>query len=165
MGVRSDGVGTSPLSGALNPFGALSEPYARIAQASVNRTYGDFVNLVARGRNLAPERVVEIAEGRVWLGMRARELGLVDKLGTLDDAIAHAARLAGLEEFAVKEFAPPVDPRYEILHQFLESRLGSDLVPTSILSMSRVEAEMKRWLPLLEHPRQIHALCQVCLDL
>ncbi len=165
VGVRSDGVGTSPLSGALNPYGALSEPYARIAQASVNRTYGDFVNLVARGRNLAPERVAEIAEGRVWLGTRAKDLGLVDELGTLDDAIAHAARLAGLEDFAVREFTPPIDPRYEILNLFLESRLVSNVVPERTGLIFRAEAEMRRWLPILDRPAQIQALCQVCFDL
>lgn len=165
VGVRSDGVGTSPLSGLLNPYGALSEPYARIAQASVNRTYTDFVNLVSRGRDLAPEKVAEIAEGRVWLGSRAKDLGLVDQIGTLDDAIAHAATLAGLEEFEVKEFAPPVDTRYEILHQLMESRVVSDLMPIRGDMILRIEARMKRWLPLLENPRQIYAICPVCLDI
>ena len=165
VGVRSDGVGTSPLSGLMNPYGAVSAPYARIAQASVNRTYTDFVNLVARGRDLAPEKVAEIAEGRVWLGSRAKELGLVDQLGTLEDAIAHAAKLASLDTFEVREFAPPVDTRYEILHQFMESRLVRDLLPIRSDVMVRIEAQMKRWLPLLENRRQIYAICQVCLDL
>jgi protease IV len=165
VGVRSDGVGTSPLSGLMNPYGALSEPYARIAQASVNRTYIDFVNLVSRGRDLAPEKVAEIAEGRVWLGSRAKDLGLVDQLGTLDDAIAHAAKLATLEEFEVREFAPPVDARYQIIHQFMASRVVSDLIPTRSDMMLRVQAQMQRWLPLLENRRQIYAVCQVCLDL
>jgi len=164
VGVRSDGVGTSPLSGLMNPYGALSEPYARIAQASVNRTYTDFVNLVSRGRDLAPEKVAEIAEGRVWLGSRAKELGLVDQLGTLDDAIAHAAKLANLEAFEVREFVPPIDARYEILQQFMESRLMTDLLPIRSDRMLQVPAQIQRWLTLLENRRHIYAVCEVCLD-
>ena len=164
VGVRSDGVGTSPLSGLMNPYGALNETYARIAQASVNRTYTDFVNLVSRGRDLAPEKVAAIAEGRVWLGSRAKELGLVDQLGTLDDAIAHAAKLASLEAFEVREFVPPIDARYEILQQFMESRLMTDLLPISSDTTLQVHAQIQRWLALLETRRQIYAVCQVCLD-
>jgi len=165
VGVRSDGVGTTPLSDLLNPFGALGDPYARIAQASVNRTYIDFVNLVARGRNLPVAKVGEIAEGRVWLGSRAKQLGLVDQLGDLDDAVAHAAELAGVEHAGVREFAPPVDPRYLLLHELLQSRVLGWLVPVRSEFLHGIDRQITRYASLLADPRNVHAVCGVCTTL
>lgn len=119
IGVHSDGTGSGPLSDVLNPYGPLPETYARIAQASVERTYKDFLNLVVRGRSLDLAEVQKIAEGRVWIGSKAKALGLVNEIGDLDAAIAHAAGLAGVDAPEVQEFHPSVDLRDELLHELL----------------------------------------------
>ena len=69
----------------------------------VDKVYGRFTSLVAEGRNLPLERVLEIAEGRVWAGTTAGRIGLADTCGGLKTAIAVAAEKAGLEEFRVVE--------------------------------------------------------------
>ena len=101
IGVGADGIATTPLSGQPDLLGGVNEAFDGIAQASVEQIYGRFTGLVARSRKLPIARVREIAEGRVWAGGTARQLGLVDAFGGLDEAIAAAARLARLDPEAV----------------------------------------------------------------
>lgn len=96
-GVFNDGTGTTRLAGVGDPTRSLPEDFSRAMQLGVERGYHRFVDIVARGRNMDPARVEQIAEGRVWDGATALELGLVDQLGTLEDAVTAAAELAGLE--------------------------------------------------------------------
>ncbi|MBW4505447.1 MAG: signal peptide peptidase SppA [Scytonematopsis contorta HA4267-MV1] len=75
-----------------------------IIQRSVNRIYDTFLSKVAQGRKLSPQKVAEIAQGRVWSGTAAKEIGLVDEIGGLDAAIEHAAKLAKLgKDWEIKE--------------------------------------------------------------
>lgn len=97
VGVTADGIATTPLSGQPDIFGGTSPQFDALAQASVEDIYARFTGLVAASRKLPIERVREIAEGRVWAGATARQLGLVDKFGGLEDAIAEAAKLAKLD--------------------------------------------------------------------
>lgn len=105
-------VGTGGWStGPVAEFGSMLSPRDKaehaLYQAGVERVYANFRSIVARGRNLSPEAVEAAAGGRVWLGEDAKHLGLVDELGTLDDAVRIAAERAGLgEEFAVHLFDP-----------------------------------------------------------
>jgi protease-4 len=94
IGVTTDGVKTTPLSGQPDLFGGTSPEFDKLAQTGVEDIYGRFVALVAASRRLDPARVNEIGQGRVWDGGSARQLGLVDAFGGLDDAIAEAARRA-----------------------------------------------------------------------
>ena len=70
----------------------------KVLQTHVESLYQKFLNLVAKGRGMKIERVSQVAEGRVWMGLDAHELGLVQELGGLYDAIEHAAELAGLKD-------------------------------------------------------------------
>ncbi len=97
IGVTSDGVRTTPLSGQPDLFGGTSPEFDRLAQTGVEDIYGRFVALVAAARKLPVARVNEIGQGRVWDGGSARQLGLVDAFGSLDDAVAEAARRAGID--------------------------------------------------------------------
>ena len=97
LGVGADGVRTTPLSGQPDLLRGPSDEVDRLLQTGVDGTYSRFVGLVSRARRLPPARVNEIAQGRVWDGGTARQLGLVDRFGSLDDAIAEAARRAGIE--------------------------------------------------------------------
>jgi protease IV len=93
-GVTTDGVKTTPLSGQPDILGGFSPETDRFLQTGVENTYTRFLQLVATSRKLPLEKVAEIAQGRVWDGGTARQIGLVDAFGSLDDAVAEAAKRA-----------------------------------------------------------------------
>ena len=98
LGVTNDGFGTTSLAGAAEFDRALGAEAKQILQASVEHAYRTFVDGVARARDRRPEEIESLAQGRVWIGADARAAGIVDELGGVDEAIAEAARLAGLED-------------------------------------------------------------------
>lgn len=97
IGIHSDGIGTSPLAGSRNPARPLLPAQSRAIQLGVNQGYQRFLEIVAGGRRLNLAEVKQIAEGRVWSGRQAKELGLIDHLGCLADAVASAAARVGLD--------------------------------------------------------------------
>lgn len=98
LGVHVDGFGTTKLAGQLRLDRPLGEDARRILTASVEDAYRIFVGKVAAARDMSPERADSIARGRVWIGADGKELGLIDSIGGLDDAVKAAASRAGLEE-------------------------------------------------------------------
>ena len=96
MGIHADGVGTTPLAGKLRLDMPLDEDLRRIFQRSTEQTYADFVQLVSDARSMSTEEVNRVARGQVWSGIQARDRGLVDQAGSLQQAIDSAARIAGL---------------------------------------------------------------------
>ncbi|HEX8400588.1 MAG TPA: signal peptide peptidase SppA [Allosphingosinicella sp.] len=97
LGVGVDGIKTTPLSGEPDLLRGPSPEADRLIQSGIDSTYRRFLQLVSQARKLPVERVDEIAQGRVWDGGSARQLGLIDRFGSLDDAIADAARRAKLD--------------------------------------------------------------------
>lgn len=97
MGVTTDGVRTTPLSGEPNVTGGTSTQFDQIMQLGVEDIYRRFVGLVAQSRRKTPQQIDAIAQGRVWDGGTARQIGLVDRFGGLDDAIAEAALRAKID--------------------------------------------------------------------
>jgi protease IV len=97
IGVNADGVKTTPLSGEPDILGGFSPEFDRVAQSAIEKGYRDFVTRVATARKKTPEAVDAIAQGRVWAGGTARGNGLVDRLGGMDEALAEAAKRAGLK--------------------------------------------------------------------
>ena len=98
IGVHSDGVGSTELTG-FSVARPLAPEFGQILQRNVENTYGNFLSLVASSREMTVEEVDDVAQGRVWIGEDALELGLVDQLGTLEDAVSAAAEFAALEEY------------------------------------------------------------------
>jgi protease-4 len=96
LGIHTDGVGTTPLAGTLDIRRPLSPQLEAIITSVIKRGYGEFIGKVAQSRGKTPAEIDAIAQGRVWSGAQAKERGLVDKLGGLDDAIAAAAARAKL---------------------------------------------------------------------
>jgi len=96
LGIHTDGVGTTPLSGKLRLDRPLDPDLRRIFQRATERTYEDFVTLVASARQMEMDDVHNVAQGRVWSGSQAKLRGLVDQTGTLPQAVDAAARIAGL---------------------------------------------------------------------
>lgn len=98
LGVTADGVRTTPLSGQPDFAAGLSPEVAAMIQANIESSYSHFLGLVAKSRGKTPQQVDAIAQGRVWDGGTARQNGLVDQFGGLDEALAYAASAAGLED-------------------------------------------------------------------
>ena len=96
IGVTADGVRTTPLSGQPDIIAGTTPQVDAILQAGIENGYRNFIGRVAAARKMTPQRVDEIAQGRVWDGGTAHQLGLVDRFGTLQDAVDEAARRAGL---------------------------------------------------------------------
>lgn len=97
IGLTSDGVRTTPLSGQPDLYAGTNAEADTIFQAGIENGYRQFVTRVAAARRLTPARVDEIGQGRVWDGGTARRIGLVDRFGGLTDAVDEAARRAGLK--------------------------------------------------------------------
>lgn len=93
----------------------LDEAELAAINESVTDIYTTFISLVADGRGMTPAEVDSIAQGRVWTGVRAKEIGLVDELGDLEAAIDAAAELAGLEDYKLRELPKLVDPFEEFM--------------------------------------------------
>ncbi len=96
-GIYSDGVGTTDLSGIIGAgLGPLPQEFGDVIQLSIEAGYERFLKIVGEARGLSRDEVDAIAQGRVWIGETALEIGLVDNLGYFDDAVAAAADLAGV---------------------------------------------------------------------
>jgi len=106
IGVSVDGVGTTPLAGALSIDRPLSTEVSQLIQSQIDRGYQQFVDRVAAGRRETPQQIDSIGQGRVWAGADARRIGLVDRLGTMEDAVKAAARLANITSYQI-EFIHP----------------------------------------------------------
>ncbi|MEN1727984.1 MAG: signal peptide peptidase SppA [Pseudomonadota bacterium] len=135
IGVYTDGVGTTPLAGALDPGMALNEDANRLLQSIIENGYSEFIGLVAEHRNMTLEEVDAVAQGRIWTGAQAQERGLVDQLGNLSDAIESAARMAGLgNDYDVSYVEQEMEPWQAFLTGMSAKALamaGADMMPAS----------------------------------
>ncbi len=123
VGLYVDGVGTTTLSPILaTGIGPLPDVAADIIQQSIENGYDRFLNVVGEGRGLEPSYVDSVGQGRVWIGGRAQELRLVDKLGDIDDAIASAAALANLEKYDVVDMTEKRTP-FQMLFGGMSSKV------------------------------------------
>ena len=97
IGVNADGVKTTPLSGEPDVLNGFSPEFDRVAQSAIENGYNQFLTRVATARKKTLAQVDAVAQGRVWAGGTARQLGLVDRSGGMDEALAEAAKRAGLK--------------------------------------------------------------------
>jgi protease-4 len=138
LGITFDGVKTSPDADLFSAAKPLSETQKRYLQTSVDSTYHDFKERVAQGRKKDIAFIDSIGQGRVWSGTRALQLGLVDRLGGLNDAITSAARLAKISEYRLKEYPEPYNVLQRIMGGYkdearqsaLKAELGEDGIKT-----------------------------------
>jgi protease-4 len=99
LGIHRDGIGTTPLASGVDLTQPLPNQLKSAIQQNVTHGYNRFLSIVAEGRGLKRSHVEEIAQGRVFDGITAKSLGLVDNLGSLSDAVNAAAKLASLSDF------------------------------------------------------------------
>jgi protease-4 len=123
VGVGVDGVGTTPLSGQARLDRPLGDEARALLQSTVSRGYDEFLERVATGRRKTRDQVDAIAQGRVWAGTDARRIGLVDQLGSFNDAVRAAARRAKVTDYAL-EFIEPELTWAQALAMQLKSSLA-----------------------------------------
>ncbi|HEY4448570.1 MAG TPA: signal peptide peptidase SppA [Steroidobacteraceae bacterium] len=121
VGVSVDGVGTTPLSGQLRLDRPLGEEARVLLQSTVTRGYAEFLERVADGRKKTRDEVDKVAQGRVWAGSDAHRLGLVDRLGSFNDATQAAARRAKVTDYALEFIEPELTWAQALLMQLRSS--------------------------------------------
>ena len=108
IGINAEQVGTNKNSVDYSFFEPMSDEFRNVVQEGVENTYNTFLQRVAQGRNISVAEADSMAQGRVWSGVDAKRLGLIDELGNLEDAISEAAKMANLKEYGIKKL-----PKYK----------------------------------------------------
>jgi protease IV len=170
VGINTDGVGTTPLAGADRLDRPMSPDTARLLQVTVDHNYEEFLARVAKGRGKTRETIDAIGQGRVWAGSDALKQGLVDVLGTYDDAVKEAGTRANLKPgYGVRRIEPEMGLAQLLLLQMRSAARdvirGLGLAGTGAAQlMQRLEpmdAEMARWANLSKRglPNSTYAYC------
>lgn len=168
LGVGADGVKTTQLSGEPDLFKGPSPEANQLIQSGVNSMYGRFLSIVAAARHKTPQQVDQIAQGRVWDGGTAHQLGLVDGFGGIDDAVAKAAQLAGLgSERGIRYLEPPKSFRAQLIEALADQQNDNGSVPEdAFASLSRAPqqqlAEMLTEVRSILAGPSIQARCLSC---
>jgi protease-4 len=167
LGIQSDGVATTKLADAFDPSRPLNPLVADAMQQIIEQGYRLFINKVSAGRNMPPEAVEKIAEGRVWSGKTAVKLGLVDKLGNLQDAARSAADKAGLKNYEIKYIEQPLTATEMLIQRlnrlffgFFQNTAGGNSHP-SVKLVNQFSREMQQVMKLND-PNGLYAYCLTC---
>ena len=119
-GIKVDGT-SSTKSAEWDERQAMPDYVKNAIQAGIENTYKKFVSKVAENRGMDYEEVLPIAGGRIWAGYKALELGLVDKIGGLDEAVKSAAKRAEIEDYEIKNYKKPMEPFEVFLNELLDN--------------------------------------------
>ncbi len=172
IGVHRDGVGTTPLSDGIDGLQTLNPTVASLVQMSIEDGYEKFLERVGESRNMTVEDVDSIAQGRVWAGATALELGLVDQLGELDDAVASAATMAGLTDYVVRDYREEPKNIWQQMAESFSSQasasfgfddgLAATQVPDAVSAeVARAWADW-RLMTQLNDPNHAYVVCLEC---
>lgn len=168
LGINVDGVGTTELAGQMDPFQGVGEDISEYIQIMIEHTYDEFITKVAEFRGREPGEIDAVAQGRVWIGTEAQARGLVDNLGSLDEAIEAAAERAGLEpnSYSIDDLSPELGWAERIaLGMF---RVGAPAIsalgiqtrlPESLERLIAVASEPLAFYEQLNDPRGIYTYC------
>ena len=160
------GLGTTPLAGAASFERGLSPEMASIVQALSIGAYQDFVQLVSIGRDMSPEAVEQVADGLVWTGQEAAKNGLVDGLGGLEQAVAAAASLAGVEQWRTRRTSMP--PSFESLFiEELSRSLTQSVLPKGawFQALANSLTPVVKSVSSLRDPAHLYVQCLLCAPL
>lgn len=133
LGLTYETVPTGEFAAGWRPDEPMTDGMKTYVQETVNDIYGDFVGIVSRGRKIDSGRVLELAEGRVYTAMKAKELGLIDGFGGIDRALSSAAAKAGIKEYRIVEYPAQKtafellfgDPSTDAMTDFLKTNFGT----------------------------------------
>lgn len=169
LGIHTDGLGTTTIAGGLRSDRPLNPELAKAFQMGVDDVYNEFIKHVSTGRNMDMARANQLAQGRVWSGVDAHRLGLVDQLGDLKAAIASAARRAGVADDYRKV---NIEPHINFADFFIENLLSglgiwfgdSTIAKITTLPGAKTWLDGIRGLELFARfndPRQIYAYSEL----
>ena len=167
LGIYNDGVGTTRLADSFQITRPLNPIIAESMEQVIKHNYQRFIKTVSEGRNLMPQDVEKIAQGRVWAGKTAKELGLVDNLGDLQAAVESAANLASIQDYEVIYVEQPLTSRERLikrLNRFLSevaSRLSGRVTHPAVELYKNVGNQWKTMMELND-PQGVYAYCLVC---
>jgi protease IV len=166
LGVKVDGIGTTPLAGDMRMERTLGPAARQILQTSVEHAYAEFLLRVGEGRKKSVTEVDKIAQGRVWAGVDAQRIGLVDHLGGLKDASDAAAKLAEMSsEYDAEYIESEMTLREELLMQLRSESLQMAGMMGFIAPRSELDRaldpilEQARSIAKLNDPRGLYAYC------
>ncbi len=160
IGVNFDGVVTSK-HGGWDPTQAIDDDLDKIFASWGADAYDRFINFVAESRSQSYEDIKEIAGGRVWIATSAKEIGLVDEIGGIDDAITYAANTAELEDYQVEYYGEELSHRERILKELLEN-FDVSLGEPKVLSALNGLASLYETLTGIQEPKAL-LTCKDCL--
>jgi protease-4 len=133
IGIHFDTVRTGPVSAGFTPYLEWTENEHQYLQRRTDHYYDLFLQRVSDGRNMTKENVHKVAQGRIWTGEKALQLGLVDAIGDLDDAVASAARLAGLDDFRIVEYPKFKNPMQKAIEDLLNPKsLQTEIITSKV---------------------------------
>ena len=162
VGIHTDGIATTDFAG-IDPSRPLPDHVKQVIQMNVENTYQRFIQLVAKGRKMTPQAVDKIAQGRVWSGLDAKELGLVDELGSQPEAIAAAAKLAKLPNYQIELIEPELSTSEQLMKQLL-AKSSAVLAPAAVQQLAALfEQSQAALAPLqrLDDPQGQYVLSPV----
>ena len=165
LGLNTDGVGTTEMSG-LSATRKLNPQMAQIIQTSVENGYEQFLGLVANERDMSKQEVDSIAQGRVWSGYKAKELGLVDELGSFEQAIAAAATRANLTTYKTRVITKPISPMDQLMMDMFTTVMpvSNNQLPTDhgiVKILTEVGKELSLWTEFND-PAATYVYCEEC---
>ena len=162
IGINTDGVSTGKLDASGDPTKGLSPMFKNIIQAEIEHGYDKFITLVSESRGIDKKQVDNIAQGRVWAGETAQELGLVDKLGNIKDAINRAAELAEIDSYETYYPSEPLDWKQQLLSSIFS--ISGGIIPQSILDNFFVKSSLKTLSEIesFNDPKGIYLKCEDC---
>ena len=163
IGIHSDGVSTTKIGTGQDATQAINPILARAIQSNIEYGYQRFITLVSESRSMTLEEVDEIAQGRVWAGETALELGLIDNLGNMEDAIERAAELAELEDYKTFYPASPSEWTNQLFSQLfskIKYFIDSKAEEKTLIEWS---FELVDDLESFNDPKGIYLKCLDCL--
>jgi len=160
IGVNFDGVVTSK-HGGWDPTQAINDDLDKIFASWGADAYDRFINFVAESRSQSYEDIKEIAGGRIWIATSAKEIGLVDEIGGIDDAITYAANIAELEDYKVEYYGEERSLEETILKELLEN-FDVSLGEPKVLSALNGLASLYETLTGIQEPKAL-LTCKDCL--
>ncbi len=163
LGVNTDGVATTELAG-ISTTRKLDPQMAQIIQTSIESGYDQFINLVATERGMTTEAVDKIAQGRVWSGKKAKELGLVDQLGSYSDAIAAAATKAEVTDYEVTVIKKPLTPMEQFMSDMFSAYAPEPAYTSNqslVKVLKQIATEITKWTEFND-PAGAYIYCLEC---
>lgn len=154
IGIDFDTVGTGEMANKFDITNTWGTQEASIMQENINNTYDRFIKVVSEGRKLSIDATKEIAKGRIWTGPKAMEIGLVNRLGELNDAVVCAAKLASVEQYRIAEFPTQEDA----FHKLLKKIQGDDEEESSLLKTQMLKSELGQFYPYYKEWQEIQKL-------